>query len=273
MRRASPAQVGQVEERTLLAADGTTVSAAHRAAADGSAIDGGTVFVVAHGFSGSWRTPALGKVGDVLAEHAGVVAFDFRGHGRSGGYSTVGDQEVLDLDAAVRWARLLGYVSVATVGFSMGASVVIRHAALLRGVDAVVAVSGPARWYYRGTPTMRRLHFVIERPLGRLFARLVMGTRILDEGWDPVPAEPRALAGAVAPTPLLVVHGDQDRFFPLEHGYQLADAGGPTAELWVEHGFGHAEAAIDESLTRRIEAWVRRSLAAAPAPSGRLAGA
>ena len=254
------------EQRTLLASDGVAVSALHRpgalsrASAEPHGSSEGLVYVLAHGFSGSWSSPALGRVIDVLHEQAGVVAFDFRGHGRSTGLSTLGDLEILDLDAAVRWARLLGYRSVATVGFSMGASVVIRHAALLRGVDAVVAVSGPARWYYRGTPTMRRLHFLIERPTGRLIARVAMGTRILPQGWDPVPAEPRALAGDVAPTPLLVVHGDQDRFFPLEHAEQLATAGGSSAELWVESGFGHAEAAISDDLTRRIAAWVRRGV-------------
>jgi pimeloyl-ACP methyl ester carboxylesterase len=259
----SATRTAQVEQRTLLAADGIAVSAAHLPSLDGSAPDGGTVFVVAHGFSGSWRSSSLTRVTRVLSERAGVVAFDFRGHGRSQGYSTLGDLEVLDLDAAVHWARLLGYRSVATVGFSMGASVVIRHAALYRGVDAVVAVSGPARWYYRGTATMRRLHFLVEHPIGRLFARVAMGTRIHDEGWDPVPAEPRAVAGDVAPTPLLVVHGDQDRFFPLEHAEELAAAGGRTTELWVESGFGHAEAAIDDELTRRIAAWVRAVVASA----------
>ena len=138
----------------------------------------------------------------------------------------------------------------------MGASVAVRHAALHRGVDAVVAVSGPARWYYRGTPAMRRLHMVIERPAGRAFARAAMGTRIWSGGWDPLPAEPRALAGEIAPTPLLVVHGDSDRFFPVDHATELYEAAGPTAELWVEPGFGHAEAAVDDELAGRIARWV-----------------
>ena len=248
------------EERTLLASDGVPVSAAHRPGAVG-----GLAFVVAHGFSGSWRSPSLARVSTDLATGSGgaaVVSLDFRGHGHSRGFSTLGNNEVLDLDAAVRWARLLGYSSIATIGFSMGASVVIRHAALQRGVDAVVSVSGPARWFYRGTPTMRRLHYLVERPSGRLFARVAMGTRIDDHGWDPVPAEPRVLAAQVAPTPLLVVHGDRDRFFPLDHAEELAEAGGPTAELWVEPGFGHAEAAISADLTRRIATWALDSLAA-----------
>src|SRR5690606_37255052 len=103
------------------------------------------------------------RVATRLADRGAVVTFDFRGHGTSGGLSTVGDQEVHDLAAAVEWARELGHRHVATLGFSMGAAVAVRHAALYGGVGAVAAVSGPSRWYYRGTIPMRRAHWVIER--------------------------------------------------------------------------------------------------------------
>jgi len=66
------------------------------------------------------------------------VTFDFRGHGRSGGVSTLGDKEIKDIDVAVGYARELGYQRVATVGFSMGASIVLRHAGLIGDVNAVV---------------------------------------------------------------------------------------------------------------------------------------
>ena len=55
-----------------------------------------------------------------------MVTFDFRGHGRSGGLSTLGDREINDLDVAVAYARELGYQRVAAVGFSMGGSIVLR---------------------------------------------------------------------------------------------------------------------------------------------------
>ncbi len=258
---------GWSEQQTLLTSDGVRVSAALRRPGDSAATGGtdrtGLAYVLAHGFTGTWRSAGLGRVANVLSDgpDAGaVVAFDFRGHGRSGGRSTVGDREVLDLDAAVRWARLLGYSRVATVGFSMGASVAVRHAALLGGVDAVVAVSGPARWFYKGTAPMRRVHHVVELPVGRLVARVALRTRIGSQRWDPLPEEPRAVVGRIAPTPLLVVHGDRDRFFPLDHPRELAAAAGPAGELWVEPGFGHAEAAIGPELTARIAAWVREVL-------------
>lgn len=212
--------------------------------------------MVAHGFTGSWRRPALRRIASWLAAAGGVVSFDFRGHGRSGGVSTVGDREVLDLDAAVGWARELGYGPVATLGFSMGASVVVRHAGLHRGVDAVVAVSGPSRWYYRGTVPMRRVHWVIERRLGRVVSRYALGTRVSPAGWDPLPEAPHEVAARISPAPLLVVHGDADRYFPVEHGESLYAAAAQPKELWIEPGFGHAENAASTDLIRRIGAWL-----------------
>jgi fermentation-respiration switch protein FrsA (DUF1100 family) len=213
-------------------------------------------FVVAHGFTGSWRRPAVRRVASVLASAGGVVGFDFRGHGRSGGHSTVGDREVLDLDAAAAWARGLGHARVATVGFSMGAAVVVRQAGLYGGVSAVAAVSGPSRWYYRGTPPMRRAHWVIERRLGRLVSRVALGTRISPVGWDPLPEAPHEVAARIAPIPLLVVHGDADTYFPVEHAEKLYAAAGEPKELWIERGFGHAENAAPDDLVRRIGCWL-----------------
>jgi pimeloyl-ACP methyl ester carboxylesterase len=264
--RHSPARRwGQV----LLAADGVRVSARHdpRAGAAGGA--GGArdlAFVLAHGFTGSSRGPVVRGMATVLARSGGVVSFDFRGHGASGGLSTVGDLEVLDLEAAVGWARLLGYRRVVPVGWSMGAGVAVRHAALYRGVDAVVAVSSPSRWQYRGTAPMRLLHLGVETAPGRAVLALGYGTRIAARGWDPWPAPPDALVARVAPTRLLVVHGDSDPYFPLEHARWLAQAAGPTAELWVEPGMGHAEAAATPELVRRIARWADAAAASARMP-------
>lgn len=91
---------------------------------------GDPVFVVAHGFTGDVDKPHVRRVAEALAQYGAVVTFSFRGHGASGGRSTVGDREVLDLAAVVAWAREQGHARVVTVGFSMGGSVVLRHAAL-----------------------------------------------------------------------------------------------------------------------------------------------
>jgi len=216
---------------------------------------GPIAIVIAHGFAGTWRRPAMVRAAAALRRHGAVYAFDFRGHGRSAGRSTVGDQEVLDLDAVVRQARDDGRDRVATVGFSMGGAVVLRHAALHRGVDAAVSVSGPGRWFYRDSWPMRRAHFVVERRLGRAIARTALRTRISSRRWDPIPVSPTEAAAKIAPTPLLVVHGDRDPFFPIDHAQDIYAAAREPKELWIETGFGHAEGAAEDGLIDRIGRW------------------
>ena len=250
---------------TLLTDDGVRIRAAHGAARDGGR---DLCFVVAHGFSGSLTRPAVRRVTGRLPSYGGVVTFDFRGHGRSGGLSTVGDLEVLDTEAAVRWARLLGYARVATVGFSMGGTIVVRHGGLLGapqrspygGVDAVVAVSAVSQWYFRGTAPMRRLHRAFRVPPGRAVLRHGYRTRVDPRHWvesrpDTWPEDPAAVAGRIAPVPLLVVHGDSDAYFPVEQAQTLYDAARDPRELWIERGFGHAENAVGPELLDRIARW------------------
>ncbi|WP_433337170.1 alpha/beta hydrolase [Spirillospora sp. CA-294931] len=239
------------EPLTLYTSDGVRIDAGHSPGQDD------LCFVVAHGFTCSWRQPMLRRISRVLNLYGGVIGLDMRGHGRSGGRSTVGDREVLDVDAAVREARQLGYQRVAVTGFSMGGAVALRHAALHGGVDAVVSVSAPARWYYRDTVPMRRVHWAIERRVGRMAVRLARGTRIAPDGWHPVPMAPHELVGRIAPVPLLLVHGDADPFLPLEHAHQLYEAAQAPRELWVEPGFGHAEVAATPQLIKRLATWTR----------------
>src|SRR4249920_2685407 len=104
-----------LKARTLVTSDGVPIDAAHLPG------DGELAIVMAHGFTLSWQRPAVWRVATRLSRHAGVVTFDFRGHGRSGGLSTMGDREIRDLDVAVAYARELGYRRGASVGFSVGA--------------------------------------------------------------------------------------------------------------------------------------------------------
>lgn len=264
-----------VTARTLVTDDGVPIDAVHLPATvppgparPGRAPDesAGLAVVVAHGFTGSWQKPAVWRVLTRLNRVVGVVGFDFRGHGRSGGLSTLGDREVRDLAVAVAHARELGYRRVAAVGFSMGASIVLRYAGLVGGLAAVVSVSGPGRWYYRGTWPMRRVHWAAERRCGRFVARTWLQTRISPVPWSTAPVSPAEAASRIAPTPLLVVHGDADPFFPVDHARQIHDAAAEPKELWLESGFGHAEAACPPALVDRIGAW---TVAAARPGTGR----
>ncbi|HZY26798.1 MAG TPA: alpha/beta fold hydrolase [Jiangellaceae bacterium] len=238
--------------RRLQTDDGVVVAAEHLP------VDGrrDVAVVVVPGFTLHSRHPRIRRIAEWMRPAAGLVLLDLRGHGGSGGVSTFGWEEVRDVEAAVGWARSLGYGRVATLGFSLGSAVVLRHAALYGGVDAVAAVSGPGEWYYRGTPRMRTLHRLVLPPLGRAAIRLTRRTRLMRGDWaEPYPLDPVAAAAEID-VPLLVVHGERDDLFPAEHGRRVSAAAGAAATLWILPDFGHAEGAVDEPLARRIADWL-----------------
>lgn len=218
--------------------------------------------VVAHGFTGSSRNPDVQRIARGLAAHGlGVLAPDLRGHGASGGASTAGADEVHDVAAAVHWLRGAGYRRVAVLGWSMGGTSVLRHAGMGGDADAVVSVSAPGTWWERGTRPMRIVHWMFETRTGRATIRVLRRTRIDPAGWEVLPEAPAEVVGAIAPRPLLVVHGEVDHYFPLAHVEALAEAA-PSAEVWIEPHMAHAEMATSDDLLARIADWVVAALRA-----------
>lgn len=264
-------------QATLVSSDGVRIAAE-------TVGDGPITFVFAHGITGGRHRTGVQLVAGWLAQHGRVVLFDQRGHGKSGGRSTLGFREPLDLDAAVAWARELSDAPVVTIGFSMGAAVAVRHAALASAPDratardaditvshrpdATVIVSGVGEWFYRETQVMDRLHRITASWPGRVLFYLAERVRLSLRDWgtdpfapeDSLPTSPVASAAMIA-HPLLVVHGDEDHYFPPEHGERqylaAVAAGNPAAEFWLEPGMGHAERGTSAELVARIDAWAR----------------
>ncbi len=70
--------------------------------------------------------------------------------------------------------------------------------------------------------------------------------------WPDVPVSPIELVPRI-PVPLLIVHGDEDHYFPVADAVALSEAGG--GELWLEAGMRHAESATSPELVDRIAGW------------------
>ena len=236
----------------LTAADGTRLTATYLRTARPDA----PAVVLAHGFASHRRKPSYALLADVLAERLHVLTIDLRGHGQSEGVSTLGDREALDVAAGVAWLRRYGHTWVAACGLSMGGTSVLHAAASERGIDAVVAISTPATLVPRTTGPMAVLHDVWTTPWKRQSLQAITSIRVVaPRGWRS-PLHPVEAAAAVD-TPVLVVHGEDDHYFPFEEAEAIHAAAaarvGDRAVLWREPvGFGHAEDGITVTFARAL---------------------
>jgi fermentation-respiration switch protein FrsA (DUF1100 family) len=174
-----------------------------------------------------------------------VLLFDFRGCGRSGGrYTTIGDLEVADLLGAVAWlrARLGPATPIGVHGISMGGSVTIRAAAACPDIDAVVADSAFAHLAGAVEHRFRTLRF----PSLQLH-RLTMRTAERLCGGRVARVRPVDVVGAIAPRPILFIHGTADDIVPFSHFEELYAAAGTPKDAWTLPGRPHAMARFDEA--------------------------
>ncbi len=194
--------------------------------------------VLAHGFSAHASDPQVVAVAERLqARGFDVIGYDARGHGRSGGQSTLGDLEAHDVAAAAAVASSRSE-RVLLVGASMGAIAVLRHAAA-GGTDVagVVLVSCPSRWSLPRNHRALLAAGITRTRLGRLVASRYLGVTVCPRWTNP---EPPASLIARVDAPVAVVHGDDDRFIPLSAADDLMAASPGRARLWRVHGMGHA---------------------------------
>ncbi len=161
-----------------------------------------------------------------------VLCFDYRGYGESGGrISRPGS--ILDTHAAIEAARARGGCDrggVMLFGQSLGGAVAIVAAAE-RGDVAGVAVDGPFSEY------RAEVRWVLRR---RWWTRGVAGVLAragVSRGCDPIDYVAR-----VAPTPLFLMHGKQDRICPWEMSQDLYDRAGEPKALWLIPEANHYQA-------------------------------
>ncbi len=199
---------------------------------------GAPVLLLCHGFTGSGTNDAMRRLRRELGSDFGVAALDFRGHGASTGASTLGDREALDVEAAatVLRERFPGSPLVG-VGFSMGGAAVVRSAALHGGLDAVVALSAPARWRLPRRPAAVLAALLTRTRLGRRLLRH-HGVHVHPRWGDP--EAPADLAGGIS-VPTALVYGSSDNYFSLRDGFEIYGAlHGPKSLLAIDGG-GHGE--------------------------------
>ncbi len=274
-----------LEEKFLTAADGIQIYATRRGTGD-------IAVVVAHGITGGHKHGSHARILGWFEKYFQVIAIDQRGHGKSLGTCTLSHLEVQDVDAAMSWAKELGAQKIVLVGFSMGASSVVRTAALATMRDenkefplydqnlevknvpnAVVSIGGVSHWWYRGSRNMRMMHVAVKYKLGQKFLEKSGRVRLGENTWPNEraqnrqaiqPLDPADSVAVIANRPLLIIQGKHDDYFPRHHGDNLAQRAAEVAnsksDYWFETEMGHAEAATTEALVDRIANWILKSV-------------
>jgi dipeptidyl aminopeptidase/acylaminoacyl peptidase len=179
-----------------------------------------------------------------------VLLFDWRSRGRSPvAQHSLAYYEVRDAQAALDYAaQREPHASIGLIGFSMGAVIAIILAAADPRVRAVVADSPFTSIRDVVASATKRLRLPI-RPVVAL-ADLLTGWRY---GYRFEAIRAIDVAPAIAPRPLLLIHGSADSVVPVEHSYRIAATIPNTSETWVIDGAEHCGAYFDDR-----PAYVRR---------------
>jgi len=188
----------------------------------------GALILVAHGYNDN-RPESIYVM---LAKHGyGVLAWDFRAHGLSGGDTcTLGYDEQLDVEAALDFALSQPDVKhVGAWGGSMGAATVILTASKHPEIEAVVSDSA-----FPSLEDVMRLNTPIKimQPFVLFFGEQVSGSKI-----DQV--RPVDEIAKISPRAVFIIDGWEGAAVVMNSPYRLMDAAGEPKQLWVEDGVPH----------------------------------
>lgn len=209
-----------------------------------------------HRADASIGMPAIAAA--LAARGYNVLAFDTRAHGESAGERlSFGYFETRDIMGAVDYLESRGAAGkwVGAVAFSLGAAATLLALPEEPRIKAVVADS-----CYADMTDMLEYGMTHVAGLPAFFGPpTVVMARVLF-GIDIGALKPEAVAGRIAPRPLLLVHGEIDDTVPVSHARRLA-AAYPKASLWITTGVNHVKsyATHPEEYLRRVEATFAQS--------------
>jgi dipeptidyl aminopeptidase/acylaminoacyl peptidase len=167
-----------------------------------------------------------------------VLLFSYRGHGSSEGNRfgfTYGANESLDIDAAVRFLKeQKGVERIGAMGHSAGASAIIMSAARNPDINAVVAAS-PYTNLEELWETSRP--GIIIKPVFKLMMTLTEWRK----GFSREQIQPVEMIDQIAPQPILLVHGLEDKRITEEQALRLYEAAQYPKTQWLIEGATHAD--------------------------------
>ncbi|WIG61517.1 MAG: hypothetical protein OJF49_004265 [Ktedonobacterales bacterium] len=197
------------------------------------------VIVGCHGFRGG-KSELIGISTALWRAGFNVLIFDFHGHGADiGSPVTLGYQELHDFYSALDYVgQRVPEARIGVIGFSMGASVAIIGAARRSEVCCIVADSPFATHTDVVAHNVARVLHVSGHAVARA-ADIFLARRAGYRGGDVAPVREVA---AIAPRPVLLIHGAEDATVPVEHAHRVYEAAHEPKELWIADGAPHCGA-------------------------------
>lgn len=243
-----------VDEGTVRAKDGVPIAYRHYRNGCGS------VIIVCPGFFNSMDNRWMRKTVEMLSPAYDVIAFDFRGHGRSGGRFMWSAREDADVEAVIGYARSAGYRHIGIVAYSLGAASAINAVAAEDGVESMVLISCPSRF------DMIDFRFWEPEMFTDLLDNISCGWQGKGARWgNPFLGKksPIDTVCAIGDTPLLFIHGDRDWIVKARHSQKLYDAAPGQKKLEIIKGGWHAEQLMEhqyEQMQKLIIGWFAETI-------------
>jgi len=229
------------------------------------------VALFAHCFTCSKNLNAVVHVSHALtAQGIAVLRFDFTGLGESAGEfgDTTFSGNVADLVAAARWLEGQGMAPSLLVGHSLGGAAVIRAAAELPSVTAVVTIGAPSDPGHVAH-LLGASRGVVER---EGMATVTLGGRpftIRRELLDDIAQAKLEPALHGLKRALLVMHSELDELVSVDHARRIFDAAQHPKSFVSLDGADHLLSAERDSTYagQVIAAWAGRFLPPPPQPT------
>ena len=188
----------------------------------------GAVILVAHSY-GDHRPEWVYQM--LVRKGYGVLAWDARAHGLSGGESTtIGYSEVLDAKTALKYVLAQpGVEHIGAWGGSMGGATMIRATVQFPEIEALFVDSSFAS-------LSEEFDFLIPYPLLSPFAKLLMK---VETGISVDDVDPLKDIAKISPRPVLLAQGTADTATSPDSAQKLFDAAREPRILWTEEGVPH----------------------------------
>ena len=214
--------------------------------------DGAPLALLFHGYRGTPSRDFAGGAQSYLAAGFNLLMIEERAHCGSEGHTiTFGVKERLDCLTWIDYARgrFGDQVRILLCGISMGASTVIMASGLqlpdnVKGIIADCPFTNPKE-------IIRKVCGDMKIPARIAWPFIWLGARIYGR-FDPNSADASEAVRSTA-VPILIIHGEDDRFVPCDMGRRIAAANPNMVELHTFPGAGHGLSfLIDQPRYERI---------------------